>query len=65
MDLYENGAGSDYSFGTLYGILQAVTDLGSNGTGKRDPSHQFWNSSFGKSDKIKTEVFQDMIEFIL
>lgn len=61
MDLYKNGAGANMSKGTAWGIANAVSDLGTNGTGrKRDPSHQFWNSQFGKADNTKSDVLADM-----
>ena len=59
-DLYRNGTGANYSTGTAYGILQAVTDKFSHGTGKRDPSLQMWDCHFGKLDNIKTDVFNEL-----
>lgn len=58
--LYTSGAGAKYSYGTAYGILQAVTDKFSHGTGKRDPNHQMWDCYFGKLDNTKTEVFNEL-----
>lgn len=60
LELYRGGAGANYSYGTAYGILQAVTDKFSHGTGKRDPSHQMWDCYFGKLDNTKTQVFNEL-----
>lgn len=65
MDLYKNGSGAEYSTGTAYGVLNAVTELFTHGiTKKREASHQFWNSSFGKDDTVKTEVFNELLEMV-
>lgn len=61
IDSYNFGAGHEYSKGTAWGIVNAVTDYKTHGTGKRDPSHQFWQSNFGNNDTVKTEVFNDML----
>lgn len=61
MDVYQFGAGSNFSKGTAYGILQAFTDVNTHGTGKRDASAQFLNSYFGRSEKLKNEVLSDML----
>jgi phage/plasmid-like protein (TIGR03299 family) len=61
MDLLKNGAGSDLSRGTRWGVVNAVTDLYTHGNGrKQDPSNKFW-SAFYESDKIKQEVVDDML----
>lgn len=65
MDLYLDGTGAEYSKGTAYGILNAVTELFTHGiTQYRDQSHQFWNGHFGKDDQIKTTVYNDLLEMI-
>ena len=65
MDLYRNGTGAEYSKGTAYGILNAATELFTHGiTQARNPSHQFWNSYFGADDKMKTTVFDDLMEMV-
>lgn len=60
IELYNSGAGANYSRGTAYGILQSVTDRFTHGTGRRDPNHQMWDCYFGKQDNIKSEVFNDL-----
>lgn len=62
MALYKTGAGADMSYGTAWGILNAVTDMGTHGTReKQDPSRKFWNSTFGNNDTTKSDVYNDMI----
>lgn len=65
IELYNTGAGAEYSKGTLYGVLNAVTDLYTHGSGKRDSSHQLWDSQFGAGDNIKTEVYNDMMSLMV
>jgi hypothetical protein len=43
-------------------VVNSVTDLFTHGTGrKRDESHAFWQSHFGRAEKIKNEVLADML----
>lgn len=65
MNLYKSGAGANMSTGTAWGITNAVTEAYSHGTGKRNPSHQFWSSEFGQGEKIKNEVLQDMFALMV
>jgi phage/plasmid-like protein (TIGR03299 family) len=61
-DLYANGNGSDFSKGTANGVLQACTDAYTHGLrAKQDDSRKFWESSFGRADTIKNEVYSDML----
>jgi len=65
MDLFRRGTGAEYSKGTAYGILNATTELFTHGiTKKRDASHQFWNSYFGKDEAQKNRVFNDLLETV-
>lgn len=59
-DLYYSGAGSELSVGTAWGVLNAVTDLYTHGSGKRDASHQFMNAFYG-SDLVKNKVLEDLL----
>jgi phage/plasmid-like protein (TIGR03299 family) len=62
MELYRSGTGHEYSYGTAYGMLNAVTELFTHGISKnRDTSHQFWNSSFGKDDSIKNKIYSELM----
>ena len=62
MELYRDGSGAENSRGTAYGLLNAATELFTHGiTTKRDPSHQFWNSYFGKDETMKNEIYSDLL----
>jgi len=62
LDRYKSGAGARYSNGTAWGVVNAATDLFTHGNGrKRDQSHMFWQSHFGRAEKIKNEVLEDML----
>ncbi len=59
--LYNGGNGSGYSNGTAWGVVNAFTDMYTNGTGRRNPNSQFWDSNFGRGENIKNEVLADML----
>lgn len=62
MDRYKSGDGAQYSVGTAWGVVNAATDLFTHGNGrKRDESHAFWQSHFGRAEKVKNEVLADML----
>jgi phage/plasmid-like protein (TIGR03299 family) len=61
MDLFNNGQGAEFSAGTQWGLLNAVTEEFTHGNGKRDKSHQFWDSFHGSRESIKTDVYQSLI----
>lgn len=61
MYLFKSGTGADASYGTGYGILNAITEKFTHNNGKRDASAKFWDSEFGVASKIKSEVFSDML----
>lgn len=64
MNLYHSGTGSEFSKGTMWGMMNATTELFTHGSGKRDKSHQFWNSQFGGADDIKTEAYYDFVKIM-
>lgn len=61
MHFYKNGAGAEFSYGTQWGILNAVTEMATHGTGKRDASHQFNNSEFGVGNSLKNEALSQLL----
>jgi phage/plasmid-like protein (TIGR03299 family) len=61
MHLYANGAGASLSYGTAWGALNAVTEMFTHGSGKRDASHQFWDSYYGTYDAIKNKVMTKLL----
>ncbi|MDE3023100.1 MAG: DUF932 domain-containing protein [Pseudomonadota bacterium] len=63
MGLYRHGTGAELTKGTAWGLVNATTELFTHGSSKgRDANKQFWDSSFGKADETKSDVFSDMME---
>ena len=62
MDLYKGaGMGADMAGKTLWGCVNAITQQYTHGTGKRDTSHQFWDSEFSVYGKMKDKAFQEAL----
>lgn len=64
LNLFQNGSGAEYSKGTAWGLLNAITEEYTHGSGKRDPSHQFWESYHGSGDNFKTSAMNKVLEFV-
>jgi phage/plasmid-like protein (TIGR03299 family) len=64
MKLYIEGTGSQYSHGTLWGVLNAVTEAETHGTGRRSASSQFWESYFGKGETEKNKYLDKLVSMI-
>jgi hypothetical protein len=61
-NLYVNGAGAEFSYGTAFGALNAVTNLFTHGTGRhRVMDRKFWNAYFD-NNAIKNSVMEDLLE---
>lgn len=60
-DLALGGSGSEMSRGTAYGALCAITEHYTHGTGKRDPSRQFWDSYVGNGESKKQQMFSQLV----
>lgn len=60
-DLALGGSGSAMSRGTAYGALCAITEHYTHGTGKRDPSRQFWDSYVGNGESKKQSMFGSLM----
>lgn len=60
MRLYANGAGAEYSKGTAWGALNAVTELYTHETRSKDDSKKFWNAYFD-SDKHKLGAMDKLL----
>lgn len=58
LHFYKSGAGAEYSHGTAWGLLNAVTELETHGTGRSDPSHQFNKSEMGTGAVTKLQALQ-------
>lgn len=61
VDLALGGSGSDAYKGTAYGAICAITEHYTHGTGRRDPSHQFWDSYVGNAESKKQEMFRNLV----
>jgi phage/plasmid-like protein (TIGR03299 family) len=57
----QTGVGSEFSRGTAWGALNGATELYTHWTGKRDASHQFWDSYFGNHSNKKDEVYEQLL----
>lgn len=64
MDLYTGGVGNELGKGTLWNAVNAVTEQFTHGTGRRQPSHQFWDSYFGAQDQIKSKALSKALEMV-
>jgi phage/plasmid-like protein (TIGR03299 family) len=62
MKLYANGDGAELAYGTAWGALNGITNMFTHGSGKRNPSHQFWDSYNGNGEKVKAEAFDFLLE---
>ena len=57
IDLYQNGMGADLGRGSAWNALNAVTEMYTHGTGRKDPSAQMWDSLVvGAQDNLKTKA---------
>lgn len=61
IELYNSGMGADYSRGTAWGLVNAVTERMTHGNGRRDSQKQFWESNFGRGENMKNDVLADML----
>lgn len=61
MTAYQFGQGAEFSRGTLYGVLQGVTDYFTHSVKSRTDDAKFWNSFYG-SDKVKLDVQNKLLE---
>lgn len=61
---YQSGAGAEMSHGTAWGILNAVTEMETHGTGRGDKSHQFNKSELGTGASVKMQAMQDLLALV-
>jgi phage/plasmid-like protein (TIGR03299 family) len=64
MNLYANGAGASLAHGTAWGALNAVTEMFTHGSGKRDASHQFWDAYYGVYDSAKSKAMTKLLAMV-
>lgn len=62
MHFYKRGAGNaEYAPGTMYSILNGVTECLTFGTGKRNNSAQFERSELGVDSKMKLDAYNQLV----
>jgi phage/plasmid-like protein (TIGR03299 family) len=60
----KNGMGSDKAYGTLWGVLNGVTEFVDHDSRARIPDHALWGSWFGKGSSLKTKAFESALEMV-
>jgi phage/plasmid-like protein (TIGR03299 family) len=68
MELYEGGAGAEYSKGTAYGLLNAVTEMYTHGTNTSksgDNSSKFWNGYNGSWSNMKDQAYSKILSEVV
>lgn len=63
--LYQKGIGYEYSAGTAWGVLNAMTQMWTHGTGRKQSSTQFWDSNVsGTQNQMKTKGLNKLLELV-
>lgn len=60
----KNGMGADKTYGTLWGVLNGVTEFVDHDSRARIPDHALWSSWFGKGSNLKTKAYEAALELI-
>ena len=63
IDLYHQGQGAEFSYGTAYGALNAITDLYTHGiaSGRQKKADWAFQNAYYDSDKIKQQAMNDLL----
>jgi phage/plasmid-like protein (TIGR03299 family) len=64
MNLFKNGMGADMSYGTAWGVINAVTENSAYG-GRASADSKIWNNFYGKSAKASDDAFVKAQEVFL
>jgi len=64
MSRYIDGMGTDKAHGTLWGVLNAVTEHVDHDSRARNADNLLWGSWFGKGSKLKNKAFESALELI-
>lgn len=59
-----NGMGTNRAYGTLWGVLNGITEFVDHESRARIPDHALWSSWFGKGSKLKTKAYEAALELI-
>lgn len=65
MAFYNHGAGNQFGKDTLWNAVNAVTENFTHGTGRRNPSHQFWDALYGFQNKLKDTAMSKALELAM
>ena len=60
--LYAEGAGADNGHGTAYGVLNAVTNYYTHGTGRKVKQDRKFLNGYIENDKMKATAMEDLLE---
>jgi phage/plasmid-like protein (TIGR03299 family) len=60
MDLYANGPGAEFSYGSAYGALNAVTNMYTHGSGRKSPDWAF-QAAYYENDGVKNKALSDLL----
>lgn len=58
------GMGADKTYGTLWGLLNGVTEFVDHESRNRTPDHSFWAAQFGKGNDLKSKAFEMALDFM-
>ena len=65
MTRIKNGMGSDQAYGTVWGMLNGITEYCDHEKGRyRSADKKLWGSWFGNEDKLKTKAYEAVLELI-
>lgn len=65
MDFYKNGAGSELSTGSYWGLLNGLTEMFTHGSGRKDSSHQFFDANIaGYQDNMKNKGMDLLLSMV-
>ena len=60
----KDGMGTSKNYGTLWGVLNGVTEFVDHDSRARIADHALWGSWFGKGSKLKTSAYESALELI-
>lgn len=63
-NLAYSGIGAELAKGSLWNVVNAITEKYTHGSGKRDPSHQFNDSFYGIGEKMKNAAYAKALELV-
>jgi len=64
MNRVKNGMGQDQAGGTLWGLLNGVTEFCDHETRTRAADKALWNTWFGGTAELKTKAFEKVLEMV-